>query len=87
MDQDDGTARAWGYNGRGQLGDGTTDDSSSPVEVSGLTDVTSVGVGNYFTLATTGDGAVWAWGTNTYGELGDGSGEDSSTPVEVAGLP
>ena len=32
----DGTARCWGFNGYGQLGDGTTSDAHTPVVVSGF---------------------------------------------------
>ncbi|MCW2939366.1 MAG: repeat domain protein [Actinomycetia bacterium] len=41
----DGTAVAWGYNGAGELGDGTTTDRATPVLVSGLTGVTQISAG------------------------------------------
>jgi uncharacterized repeat protein (TIGR01451 family) len=65
----------------------------SPVEVTGLTNVATVAVGqsNWFdgfhNLALKGDGTVWAWGINDSGQLGDGTAADMRTmPVQVAGL-
>jgi len=64
----DGTAWAWGNNGHGQLGDGTSTTRTTPVQVSGLTDVAAVSAGEVHSLAVRGDGTVWAWGSNTYGQ-------------------
>jgi len=41
----DGTVWAWGYNAYGQLGDGTTTQRNTPVQVSGLTNVVAVEAG------------------------------------------
>jgi alpha-tubulin suppressor-like RCC1 family protein len=50
----DGTLWAWGYNGNGQLGDGTTSNRSSPVTVSGgVTNWKQVSAGSYHTAAVT----------------------------------
>gem|GEM_PF-2254638 len=87
----DGTVWAWGYNGNGQLGDGTTINRSTPVQVKGpggagyLTGVVAVAAGWYHSLAVSSDGTAWAWGENTYGTLGDGTGANRATPVQVAG--
>jgi alpha-tubulin suppressor-like RCC1 family protein len=82
----DGTAWGWGYNGYGQLGDGTKKDSLTPVRVSNLTGVVAVAAGGYHSLAAKGDGTVWAWGYNKYGQLGDGTTTDRSLPVKTANL-
>jgi len=82
----DGTVWAWGNNSIGQLGDGTTIDSTMPVQVSGLTNVTAVAAGSAHTIVLKDDGTVWTWGSNTFGQLGDGTTADSTTPVQVSGL-
>ena len=68
----DGTVWAWGDNFSGQLGDGTTEDRSTPVQVSGLSGVIGIAGGAGHSLALKSDGTVWAWGYNLYGRLGDG---------------
>jgi alpha-tubulin suppressor-like RCC1 family protein len=79
----DGTVWAWGSNGAGQLGDGTTTDSSFPVRVSGLTNITAIAAGGFHALAMNADGTVWAWGDNSYGQLGNGTYTGSSLPVQL----
>jgi alpha-tubulin suppressor-like RCC1 family protein/HEAT repeat protein/pectate lyase len=81
-----GTVWAWGCNMDGRLGDGTTTDRHTPVEVKGLTSVVAVSAGVKHSLALRADGTVWAWGDNLYGELGDGTVRDSFVPVKVSGL-
>jgi alpha-tubulin suppressor-like RCC1 family protein len=82
----DGTVWAWGSNAAGQLGDGTRTNSSTPVRVQGLTEVTAIGVGFFFSMALRSDGTVWSWGFNQHGELGDGTTTTRLTPVPVIGL-
>jgi RHS repeat-associated protein len=77
---------AWGYNVYGQLGNGTTTSSASPVTVTGLSGVTDIAAGNYHALAVRSDGTVAAWGLNNAGQLGDGTTVNRSTPVTVKGL-
>lgn len=84
----DGRAYAWGYNDRGQLGDGTATSRTTPVAVttsgalSGKT-VTRVAAGQKHTVAVTDDGHVYAWGYNVHGQLGDGTTASRRTPVAV----
>ncbi|MDR2017364.1 MAG: hypothetical protein LBQ00_00490 [Syntrophobacterales bacterium] len=89
----DGTVWAWGQNdGSGELGDGTTTNRNTPVQVKGkdgvgyLTGITALAAGSNHSLAIKSDGSVWAWGYNPWGQLGDGtsgSSNNRSTPVEV----
>ncbi|HEY0216223.1 MAG TPA: hypothetical protein VGC57_07520, partial [Cellulomonas sp.] len=84
----DGLVYAWGRNNGGQLGDGSTTDSPTPLVVplpSG-TEVTEVAAGVAFSAALTVDGQVYTWGNNVYGQLGDGTTTSSPTPV-LAQLP
>jgi len=84
--QSGGTVWGWGYNAVGQLGDGTTDTGSTPVQVSGLSGAVAVACGGLHSLALQSGGAVWAWGDNDYGTLGNGTTNNSPTPVQVTGL-
>jgi hypothetical protein len=81
-----GGVKCWGLNEDGGLGDGTTNASAVPVQVSGLTSgVTSVSVAFATCVLTTG-GGVKCWGSNSSGELGDGTMTNSFVPVQVIGL-
>lgn len=82
-----GTVSCWGDNGYGQLGDGTHDDSSSPVGVDGLSGVLAVATGSGHACAALGGAGVMCWGRNDNGQLGDGTADDSATPVQVPGVP
>lgn len=81
-----GGVRCWGYNAYGQLGNGTTTDSTVPVAVSNLSGATAISVGGWHDCAITAPGGVVCWGYNASGELGNGATADSSIPVAVAGL-
>ena len=82
----DGTVRAWGYNGAGQLGDGSTESSDVPVTVSGLSEAAAIAAGGGFSLALLKNGTVVAWGEGEFGELGDGKTSNSDVPVAMSGL-
>jgi alpha-tubulin suppressor-like RCC1 family protein len=80
------SAAAWGFNGNGQLGNGTVTSSDVPVAVSGLSGVTAISGGSFHSLALLSNGTVMAWGANNVGQLGNGTVTDSHVPVAVSGL-
>jgi alpha-tubulin suppressor-like RCC1 family protein len=88
----DGSVVAWGNNTYGQLGDGSNENRTAPVEVNtaagALNGKTVVGVAAGFnhTLALCSDGTVASWGVNSAGQLGNGTNTSSNQPVAVAGL-
>ena len=83
-----GTVWATGHNNHGQLGDGTTSDSNSSVQVldadgNVLNGVIAVSAGKDYSIFLKRDGTVWATGSNTNGQLGDGTITNRTTPVQV----
>ncbi|WP_327002433.1 putative Ig domain-containing protein [Dactylosporangium sp. NBC_01737] len=88
----DATVRAWGSNDKGQLGDGTTTQQTTPRTVPGLTNVKQVSAGYRFVLAVKKDGTVWSWGSNSAAQLGFGAPPPGTTdpyhttPAQVPGL-
>lgn len=83
----DGKLYSWGYNGDGQLGDGTTTNVSIATlrtggTLSGKT-ITKVFGTNNGAFAIDSLGNLHAWGTNTtYGHLGNGTVSNQFTPVQ-----
>lgn len=77
-----GQAYCWGWNGAGQLGDGTAVDRHTPVAVSGGLSFTAIAPGSSHTCAIRG-GSVSCWGGNAEGQLGIGTLSESWTPAPV----
>jgi alpha-tubulin suppressor-like RCC1 family protein len=80
-----GAGYCWGFNGDGELGNGTTTNTNAPTAVSGGLVFSNISAGYVSTCGLTTAGAAYCWGDNTYGELGNGTTTNSSTPVAVGG--
>lgn len=70
---DKGKVYSWGFNGSGQLGNGSTSNSSTPVDITshfGGAKITKVWAGSNNSFALSDGGVLYAWGNNEMGELG-----------------
>ena len=81
-----GEVACWGRGIEGQLGDGTSTNAATPVDVAGVAEAEDVAAGTAHSCAATADGTVQCWGSNASGQLGDGTATMSATAVDVVGL-
>jgi len=80
----DGSIACWGMNTDGELGNGTTTDSATPVAVSGVANARAITAAyGAHTCALLSGGSITCWGGNWLGQLGDGTTTNSPTPVAV----
>jgi alpha-tubulin suppressor-like RCC1 family protein len=83
----DGTLWGWGRNNVGQVGDGTTVDKSTPVQIGSDTNWATVASGGFFlggfAIAIKTTGTLWAWGGNGNGQLGDGTLIQKTSPIQI----
>ena len=90
-----GEVDCWGSNAYGELGDGTTTDSPTPIRVTVITDAVAVSASEQQSCALRASGVVMCWGMNLGGSLGTGSttgpescpfGQCATTPVQVTAI-
>ena len=74
---------SWGYNGTGQLGDGTKVDRTNPLKIKEENKFIKVSAGEYHVMAIDEEGNLWTWGKNNYGQLGDGTLIDKTFPIQI----
>lgn len=85
----DGNTWTWGYNGYGQLGDGSTSDKYKPQTVQNPTNTsqslkaTQISAGVNHSLVVSQDGNLWAWGLNSNGQLGIGNTVNQTKPAFI----
>lgn len=79
----EGRLRAWGFNGSGQIGDGSSSSAGTPVQIGSKTDWIEVATGDFYTVAIRKDGTLWAWGANGSGQLGQGTAAPSDVPLQI----
>lgn len=79
----DGTVWTWGWNGLGQLGDGTLVDQLTPTQVPGLDSVIEIATGSHHCMARRSDSSIWVWGNNGLGQLGNDTAINTTIPVQM----
>ncbi|MEE1057588.1 MAG: hypothetical protein UH239_10135 [Acutalibacteraceae bacterium] len=78
---ENGDLYMWGYNGDGQLGDGSNVDKYTPTKI--LSNVKTTSMGYYTSSAITENGDLYMWGYNSSGQLGDGTTVKKHTPTKI----
>jgi alpha-tubulin suppressor-like RCC1 family protein len=78
----DGTLWAWGFNGYGQLGDGTIANKQFPTKI-GNSLWKKISSNGNTTFAIKNDGTLWAWGKNTIGQFGNNTTLSSNSPLQI----
>ena len=79
----DGSLWAMGYNGYGQLGDGSNNGNTNQPERIVTNNVTAIAAGGNHSLFIKSDGSLWAMGWNGYGQLGDGTLKSTNRPEMI----
>ena len=81
----DGSLWAWGNNSTGQLGDGTTTNRNSPVNILPNTQWIDISTSSNTSFGIKKDGTLWAWGRNNTYLFGNNNSSETqrSAPGQV----
>jgi alpha-tubulin suppressor-like RCC1 family protein/endonuclease/exonuclease/phosphatase family metal-dependent hydrolase len=82
LTRSDGTARCWGRNDYGQIGDGSKVRRDAPAKVTGR-GWSTISTSGASTCGVKQDGTLWCWGLDNYGQLGFGKGAPVTSPRQV----
>ena len=89
----DGKLYTWGWNRKGQLGNGTTENSSMPICISNIENsplkekkIVNIYTGDDTIIAKDSEGKLYSWGSNGYGQLGDGTTTNSNIPICISDI-
>ena len=85
LTRSDGTARCWGRNNFGQLGDGTVLGRDAPTKVLGAGWAT-ISTSGSTTCGVKTNGTLWCWGLNNFGQVGTGRGAPVHSPRQVGAV-
>jgi uncharacterized repeat protein (TIGR02543 family) len=84
-----GRVFTWGYNGWGQLGDGSLINKNLPVDITSNFNldngdkIRSISLGHNHSSALSSSGRIFMWGANGKGQLGDGTVTSKTIPTEI----
>ncbi|MEF2174968.1 MAG: hypothetical protein V3575_00740, partial [Candidatus Absconditabacteria bacterium] len=78
-----GKLYCWGGNTKGQIGDGTTNTRTTPVEIDPSNNYKDISLGSDFACAIREDNKLYCWGGYSYLLIGDGSFVDKKVPTVV----
>ena len=85
--KNDGTLWGWGWGAQSTVGDSSTTNRSSPVQIGSGTDWASISPSySYNVCAVKTGGTLWTWGRGDEGALGHGDTTTRNSPVQVGSL-
>lgn len=79
----DGTLWTWGYNTKGEAGNGTTTPVAAPQQIGTDDDWVEIVICKETFFGLKSNGTLWGWGLNTDGQIGDGTTVNRTTPVQI----
>ena len=80
----DGTLWTWGFNGQGQLGDGSNVNRNTPTPINNSPNWKTISSGYNHMTAIKQDNTLWTWGLNNQGQLGTGTNANNPFPTQIS---